>query len=387
MSLSRSQSRSQKTFQQTHLPIQRIFGDEHFTYIFTVDSASAGIRIDNFTKSYLGERISREYIKRKIISKELVLEKNDGRPYPGNLKASTKIGAGDRVLMRVLKKEHLNELESEHWREEKIEIETNPEIIYEDQELIVINKPPFMATYPTGRHSLNCATRYFENIYKQTIYSIHRIDRETSGILLLGKNPRISRNIAESFARGRVRKAYFLIAKTTDAQQIVFPLVANQRIDRADSKQFSSRIHMQTFPAESTIGKEAVTEFRLLEYFPPYLLLLALPQTGRQHQIRVHAAAHGFPLLGDKIYSIDPQIFIRYKDNQNTLEDYDCLEIPRHALHAIGISLPEQQNRPSSFIAPLPFDLAQIINQKFTINLALLQQKIHHELNNYLKTS
>lgn len=366
------------------MPIEKIFGTDSFTYVFTVDREESGQRLDAFTKYHLGRRISREYIKRKIKCYDIKIQ---GRNTI--LKAASKVVAGEKVSITIYKSEHLHELDYEHWEEEGIAVQTVPAVVYEDENIIVISKPPFMSTYPTGRHSFNCATAYFENIYQRTIHSIHRLDRETSGILILGKNACASRLIAEEFAKGRMKKCYFLLAKRLDPELTTnsFPISANERIDRSD--QFSSRICMRTLPASSDQGQSAHTVFHLLHIEDNFLAALAFPSTGRQHQIRVHAAAHGFPLLGDKLYGPQgPDLFIRYKDHLSTSQDYMDLQIPRHALHALSITLPEELDKiglkSKTFICDIPSDLANWVDNHLSIGTSNLNEIIQHKLTEVL---
>ena len=80
--------------------------------------------------------------------------------------------------------------------------------------------------------------------------------------------------------------------------------------------------------------------FKLIFENTDYVIGLAFPQTGRQHQIRTHAAFHGYPLIGDKIYNGDPKLFMRFKDKVSKPEDFEIMQLSRHALHAIALKLP-----------------------------------------------
>jgi 23S rRNA-/tRNA-specific pseudouridylate synthase len=236
-----------------------------------------------------------------------------------------------------------------------------------------------MITHPAGKNLFYCATVFFETIYKKTIHSIHRIDRETSGLLLLGKNPAISQKVSLLFEEDRVRKCYFFIAhKKSGATP--FPFTARQRMDREEGKIPAGM--MSSWPQESEFGKESETSFELLLDKGNYVLAMAFPVTGRQHQIRVHASLNGYPLLGEKLYNGDPGIFIRFKDHIATPEDHDLLEIPRHALHASALRLPYPGQKISSFVAPLPEDLAiwlkEILHLEKNDVENLIKEKLNH---------
>src|SRR5690606_30958364 len=115
---------------------------------------------------------------------------------------------------------------------------------------------------------------------------------------------------------------------------------------------------MSVWAEDAESGKESETYFELLLEKDNYVLAMAFPKTGRQHQIRVHAAENGYPLLGEKLYNGDPGVFMRFKDHEATPEDHELLEIPRHALHATALKLTYPKQELACFIAPLPEDLA-----------------------------
>ena len=94
-----------------------------------------------------------------------------------------------------------------------LHFDTEPKTIFEDENIIIVNKPPFMCTHPTGKHLFNCATTYFENIHNKTMHSIHRLDRETSGILLLGKEIKTTARLTQAFEDCAIKKCYLFIAK------------------------------------------------------------------------------------------------------------------------------------------------------------------------------
>src|SRR5690606_14188470 len=101
------------------------------------------------------------------------------------------------------------------------------------ENIIVCSKPPFMITHPAGKHLFYCATVYYESIHNKTIHSIHRLDRETSGLLVLGKNSVASNEISNQFEEGLVKKCYLLIAHKEEIRS-TFPFTANERINNED---------------------------------------------------------------------------------------------------------------------------------------------------------
>jgi 23S rRNA-/tRNA-specific pseudouridylate synthase len=310
-------------------------------------------------------------IKKKIKEKEITIKAR-----PGTHKPSTILHYKDEVTVRFYKSKY----EDEFWRGEKIELEAKPDIVFEDQDLIVLSKPAFMSTHPAGRHVFNCATVYFEMLYNQTIHSLHRIDRETSGILMLGKNPKIANEMMIHFENDDVKKCYFFISRINNFFRDEKEIIANQRL--GSPYEGLKRVYVQSYPENSIEGKHARTFFTILEKVDNYIFGLACPQTGRQHQIRVHALAHGMPLIGDKLYLGSYEMFQRFKDLEATKEDHDHMELPRHALHAIAIKIPYKK-KDVTFITHIPNDLRSWILQKTNLNIEVLEAKIIDAINDY----
>ncbi len=353
--------------------ISKHYRDDVFEVRHLADEEHDGLRLDQFLGLYL-ESFSREIIKKKIKNNEIEIV---GRP--GVHKPSSPIHHRDEIVIRFYKSQY----EDEYWRGEKLALETTPEIVYEDQDLLVISKPAFMSTHPAGRHLFNCATVFFEMKYHHTIHSLHRIDRETSGILMLGKNPKMATEMMERFEDDDVKKCYLFISKILPEFNEKDEFIARERMGNPDEG--LKRIVVQSYPENSPEGKHATTYFYLLEKNINYAIGLACPQTGRQHQIRVHAKAHGLPLIGDKLYLGDYSMFQRFKDNLATMEDFDYMELPRHALHAIALKIPYKKEE-KLFLTSIPKDLAEWITTKTDFSLDILQEKIQIAVKKYYDT-
>ena len=333
--------------------VSKTFTTERFEAVHKVDEGQDGLRLDQFCATFL-ESFSRNQIKQKIAAGEVRIS---NRPFPH--KPSVKVYHNEIITLHTLR----GNLEDEYWRGEKLKLELEPDIIFEDSELLVVSKPPYMTTHPSGKHLFNCATVFFEEKLGHTIHSIHRLDRETSGVQVLGKNPKSAEKFSKFFEQDKVSKCYFMIAhkKRTDE---VFPFTASERLGSKDD--FVPRLFVHCFPESSNKGKSAQTSFKLLFENNDYVLALALPRTGRQHQIRAHAAFHGFPLLGDKLYNGDPKVFMRFKDEVATENDFDLMQISRHALHAIALKFPYPSEKNAQiFRAEIPRDLREWIRSNF----------------------
>jgi len=331
---------------------EKSFTTEKYVVSYPVQTEHDNLRLDQFVMIQM-PTLSRQFLKKKIERGEIVIS---GRKPPH--KSSVKVHLGDRVTVTT---HNDGMIEDEYWHGEVVPRDQDPTIVFEDAGLLVINKPPFMITHPAGKNLFYCATVFYETLYKHTMHSIHRLDRETSGILMLGKNPKVSQKVSLLFEQDKVRKCYFLIAhKETNAKD--FPFTAKERLGRDENA--IPRGLISSYHENSEDGKDAETHFELVLEKNNYVLALAFPLSGRQHQIRVHAACNGYPLLGDKLYNGDPSIFIRFKDFTATEDDHHKMQIPRQALHAVALKLTYPQEEMKNFIAPLPKDLVDWIESK-----------------------
>jgi 23S rRNA pseudouridine1911/1915/1917 synthase len=352
--------------------ISKSFTTEKYIIIHLVQPEQDGWRLDQFVQKCM-PTLSREFLKKKIEKGEVEIS---GRKPPH--KPSVKVHYGEKITITTWND---GVIEEEYWNGEIVPKNAEPTIIFEDQNLLVVNKPPYMITHPAGRNLFYCATVFFETIYKKTIHSIHRLDRETSGILLLGKNPRASSEVAALFEKDLVRKCYFFVAHK-NASSALFPFTARERMDREEET--IPRGMMSWYPENSEKGKESETHFELLLEKNNFVLALAFPLTGRQHQIRVHAACHGYPLLGDKLYNGDPGIFMRFKDNSATEDDHQRMQIPRQALHAVAIKIPYPYGKMNHYIAPLPKDISDWIEQVLDLSHRQIEELIQKRVTAFL---
>lgn len=316
---------------------------------------------------------SREQIKKKIKDGDARIQ---NRPYPH--RPNAKVYEKEVVVFTINNTEH----EDEWWRGEKLELETKADIIFEDENLYVISKPPYMSTHPTGKHLFNCATVYLEHYSGKPTHSIHRLDRETSGIMLVGKNSKTSNYYGQCFENEEIKKCYFFIAIANEDYKDQLEFEAKERLDGGGEG--LRRVYINHYPEESNEGKRAHTHFEIVYREGKYVIGLAYPQTGRQHQIRVHAQAHGLPLLGDKLYLGSYKMFQRFKDLYATEEDHDLMQISRHALHAFALSIPYNKGR-KVFSSKIPYDLSFWINKNLDCHVDELEKELEKRVTNYFK--
>ena len=352
--------------------LERVFTKAKYQATYYVEETEAGKRLDQFLQKYL-ESWSRQDVKKKIKDGDVNIV---GRP--GNHRPSTVLHYREKVILTV----HKTTQEDEYWNGELIKLNESPDIIFEDDHLIVISKPPYMSTHPTGKHLFYCATVHFEEIHHKTIHSIHRLDRETSGVMMLAKDSKTSNAMSEEFINDRVKKCYFFMARKNEDFHGQSSFEANERLGAKEGG--LKRVYINHYPKDSAEGKRAHTKFSIIAVEGDYVLGLAFPQTGRQHQIRVHAMINGLPLIGDKLYLGSFKMFQRFKDGIASKEDHDQMQLARHALHAISLKA-KYNNEEVVFTSRIPEDFIKWIEKNFTISINEIEIRAQDEIEKYFK--
>jgi len=246
-------------------------------------SKEENVRLDNYLKESIPS-FSREFIK-KLIKENSVLVNGF------NKKPSYKIKLNDVIEINIKEPEPLN------LKPEKLNIE----IIYEDDDIIVVNKPQGMLTHPVGNKKegtlVNALLYYSKNlsgiggVLRPGI--IHRLDKDTSGLLLVAKNDFSHRILSNDLKERKIKRIYYALVKGVlkeDKGIIEIPL----------TKSFRSK----KFVKPSFLGRESITEYNVLKRYKDYTLLEVSLRTGRTHQIRVHFSFIGYPIVGDRVYGV-----------------------------------------------------------------------------------
>ncbi len=177
----------------------------------------------------------------------------------------------------------------------------NVEIIYEDQQIIAVNKPPNVSVTPAGTGKMNLlGLLQIQRKEGQKLKIVHRLDKDTSGIILIAKNTDAQRNFSEYFEKGRVRKIYLALITGLPCEKtgiIDAPIAPNRK-------------NPQIMEVVSKKGKDAQTKWELLANFGSISLIAARLQTSRTHQIRVHLQYAGMPLAVDPLYGQNQAIML-----------------------------------------------------------------------------
>lgn len=225
-------------------------------------------------------------------------------------------------------------------------------ILEETPELIVINKPPHVVCHPSRYgpwSSLIGACR--EYLGADVLRMPFRLDRETSGALVLARTKETGTRLQRAVQFRCFRKVYHAVL----AGHLETAVTVTGSIGPDTDAEFYSR---RTIVEEG--GETAETDFIPIACGGGYTLVRVHPRSGRRHQIRVHAASLGFPLVGDKLYGPDPSLMIRFMREGMSPELLEQLVLDRQALHCTQVEF-ETENGVEIFSAPAPEDLAVFV--------------------------
>ena len=296
---------------------------------FRVLKEHEGRRLDAFLAARLGAKYSRASVQ-KLIDDGRVLRA--GRP----VKPAARLNEGETVLIRYPRT-----------AEPALEHEELP-VLYKDDHVVVISKPGGVLSHPTDKVRRNTVTWLLERQLGRKVHLAHRLDRETSGTMVLALTSAAARSLYEQFVERTVKKEYLAVVfgevAWTDLV-VDAPLGADGgaiRVKRA---------------VGGAGGQDAVTAFRRLATDGRLSLVSCSPRTGRLHQIRAHLAHAGHPLVGDKLYCGDGAVYMKAVRKEVSRADLDSLGADRQLLHAWKLSFGHPAGgRPLSFEAPVPPD-------------------------------
>ena len=240
-------------------------------------------RIDAYLAK-IDEGISRVTIQRLIEEQKILVNNKKTKP-------SYKIQENDNIT-----------IEEEKPKEISIKAQNIPiEIIYEDDDIIVVNKPKGMVVHPANGNPDGTLVNAIMAICKDSLSGIggeirpgivHRLDKDTSGIIIIAKNDKAHINLSEQIKEHTVKKTYIALVRGLVKEN---EATINMPIGRSEKDRKKMAVTKK--------GKEAITHFKVLERYDKYTLLQVNIETGRTHQIRVHLSQIGYPIVGDEVYS------------------------------------------------------------------------------------
>ena len=242
---------------------------------------------------------------------------------------------------------------------ERMKLKADVAVLYQDPDLLVVSKPSGLPTVPDG---YDADSPYLAGLLEPSfgqLWVVHRLDRDTSGLVVLARSADTHRALNQQFQEHDVDKVYHAL--------VLGDPVWNDRTVSAPLRIDADRQHRTIVDIES--GKPSVTQFRVLERFAApvvrYALIQAMPKTGRMHQIRVHLGTLGMAVAGDALYGQGEPIFLSaIKRRYRTGEEPEQPLMGRLGLHALRITIVHPATGEAhTFVAPYPKDFTATLNQ------------------------
>ncbi len=230
------------------------------------------------------------------------------------------------------------------------------DVVYDNGDICIFSKPPNLVIHAAGLYLKNTFIEVIRKMGFGDCAPVHRIDRETSGLLVCARQTPTRRKLSEAFRSSQVRKFYLAVSKGTRA------LPERFRVDLPIGEPQESSIRIKMWVGGNH-AQPATTNFVRLAQHGHYSLFACFPVTGRTNQIRVHLAALGHWIVGDKMYHKDEQVFIDFYEKGLTADVLRNVEFPRHMLHNTGVIFnPEAQIdslQSSPVVTPFPSDMLE----------------------------
>ena len=316
-------------------------------YNFSIQKQNQGNRLDKFLTQEI-ENLSRAFIQKLIKDKKVVVNSKSA-------KCSYKLRISDQIKTE--------------YKKEQGNLKPNPKIrlniIHEDKDVIVINKPAGLVVHPVNFQMtdtlVNGLLSYcpkIRNVGEDKLRPgiVHRLDKDTSGVLVIVKNNKAFQYIKSQFKNRKVQKTYIALVHgkvTPKTAQIEKPIARNK----------FNPLKMTVLKAQASQPslKDALTKYKVLRYINKYSLLEVHPKTGRMHQIRVHLSSIGHPVAGDEKYSSKFNPKSRSAPTGQEVKS-SKLRLDRQFLHASKLNIKLPDGTYAEFEAKLPKDLQNFLN-------------------------
>lgn len=326
--------------------------ESNYLVTWTVEPGEDGLRLDHFLKQKY-RRLSREYLQKAIKGERVTLNHAAAKP-------SRILRLDDKVYVLST-------------RREEPPVDFNYKVLYEDDSILVVDKPGNLPVHPSGRYFFNTLLTQLQTVNENEVdqtkkfYVVHRIDRETSGVLVLCKSSATAAHLVEQFQERRTAKEYLAIVHGVMKEDKVSVDVPLGRHD--PDSEVRIKMHaidpsmMLSLPADEIL--HAKTEVEVVERFQKYTLVRCRPHTGRQHQIRVHLNHLGHPIAGDKLYGHeDDSLFLKSIRTVMQVEVEPGIFLSRHALHAHRLQIEHPKTKKKSeFVSELPEELQAFLEK------------------------
>ncbi|MBQ5378342.1 MAG: RluA family pseudouridine synthase [Prevotella sp.] len=329
---------------------------EHFRLV--VDAGQAPLRIDKYILEH------QQHTTRNRIQKAAdagFIHVND-RP----VKSNYKVRPSDVITLMLDRPRHDNSIEPE---------DIPLDIVYEDDELMVVNKKAGMVVHPGAGNFhgtlINAVAWHLKDNPKfdpndPEVGLVHRIDKDTSGLLVVAKTPDAKSKLGLQFLNKTTHRSYLALVWCNFTED-------SGRIEGNIARDPKDRLRMTVFPPDSEIGKPAVTHYKVVERFGYVTLIECILETGRTHQIRAHMKHIGHPLFFDERYGGD-EILRGQRSSTYKAFVQNCFKLcPRQVLHAqtLGFVHPKT-GKQMDFTSPLPDDMKAVI-EKWRVYIGGLQ--------------
>ncbi len=237
------------------------------------------------------------------------------------------------------------------------EVDTSFQILYEDRELLIINKSGNLPCHPAGKFFKHSLWYLLKNIYTE-IWIINRLDRETSGLVIIAKSIDVAKRLYCQFESQEIVKNYLVLVEHSGPESI--DVNGCLEMDPTSDVRKKQRLVENSSELKNFVS----IQFNKLQESHGLSLYEAVPKTGKLHQIRAALCSFGLPVVGDKIYGIDDHLYLRFISNCLTVEDYQSLRAPRQVLHANKIKFYYPlRNEYMMVTAPLTQDLVNLLMQ------------------------